>query len=730
MEKKVQTSFSKGELSDLIGARPDLAAYFNGASLLENFLVLPEGGVTRDNTGLAVVGRCKLDATRAILGDFVFNVSQAYILEIGNGYTTVLTNDSAPIMELDTPWQDFDLPDLQWRQSADILYVVHPNYQPRQISRLSDTDWTVSLFEFNPMPSHVPETNIGYDTITLTPGATTGIGITFTASENTFLDGDVGRHIIFGQARGIITTVTDQAHVIVRIISPFPNTDPIPAGEWLLTGSPATTLNPDSRGPVGSLVNMASNVNAFRPEDILKFIKIWGGVVQIVTVTDPSNIIGLIQTEMTDWDTSEDPDAALAGTWTLEIPSFSDALGWPSAIEFHEGRLVLAFTNEFPTTRWLSAVDDYHNFGAGAAADSAIEYTVASRRVNRGQWAISLGALFTGDAETELAAKGPGVDTPLGGDVLPFHEDVSSYGSIHHQPIVADKSVFFINRFRNKVYELSYIFDNNNDGFNSKNRTVLARQIGEYKFAHHRAVYAQEPNSVIYWILDNGQLGCLTFNKGEEITAWTRIVTDGAFESVVVIPGENSHIVEVIVNRTIQGVTRRFRERFFNIHTHSAIVQTVSVGESTVFGLEHLAGQTVDVLVNNDFIGEFIVSDAGAVTLDAALDATASVEVGLHYNSTLRTMRVAAPNAVTEGHKRSWVQVAVRVKNTIGGKVNGEPLKPVTLHDESVRPYTGLVFSNPTGADYDGYLTVTQDQPYPMTVLGIAGTVNFTDKIG
>jgi hypothetical protein len=45
--RPIQTSFTAGELSPRLEGRVDLSQYNNGLHTLENFLILPHGGVTR-----------------------------------------------------------------------------------------------------------------------------------------------------------------------------------------------------------------------------------------------------------------------------------------------------------------------------------------------------------------------------------------------------------------------------------------------------------------------------------------------------------------------------------------------------------------------------------------------------------------------------------------------------------------------------------------------------------
>lgn len=76
---------------------------------------------------------------------------------------------------------------------------------------------------------------------TLTPGAVTGDGVTFTASQNVFTAADVGhtirRKTITGDeyGRATIATVVSATEITCNITDDFDSDDAIPAGEWFIT---------------------------------------------------------------------------------------------------------------------------------------------------------------------------------------------------------------------------------------------------------------------------------------------------------------------------------------------------------------------------------------------------------------------------------------------------------------------------------------------------------------
>lgn len=143
----VQPAFSRGEVSPFLFGRVDLAGWSQGLRTLRNATVRPEGCVM-NRQGFTFVDAALTNTPLAsILVPFVFNTTQSYALEIGNGSAQVFSagalvvNAGIPIT-FSTPWAAADLPRLRWSQSADTLTLVHPNYPPFEIKRTSANSFT------------------------------------------------------------------------------------------------------------------------------------------------------------------------------------------------------------------------------------------------------------------------------------------------------------------------------------------------------------------------------------------------------------------------------------------------------------------------------------------------------------------------------------------------------------------------------------------------------------
>lgn len=149
--KLLQTNFTSGEISPLMFGRVDTNRYVNGAAQVSNFIVKPEGGAWF-RQGSKFVGQIKNMANKVILREFEFSDTQTYVLEIGaqyiriyynNGFVETVPGNGVPL-EVWTPYLQADLPLLQFAQSADTLYIVHPLYMPQKFQRVSANNFTLT----------------------------------------------------------------------------------------------------------------------------------------------------------------------------------------------------------------------------------------------------------------------------------------------------------------------------------------------------------------------------------------------------------------------------------------------------------------------------------------------------------------------------------------------------------------------------------------------------------
>ena len=190
----VQTNFNAGEWTPLAYGRFDLAKYKNGLAECKNFTPTQQGGLTR-RPGTRAVSAVKDSTYAPRLVRFEFSVTQAYVLEFGNNYIRFYANDgqltnSGTPYEVTTTYTSSEVWDLNFAQSADTLYITHPNHAPAKLQRVQATPthlWTLTTISFLDGP-YLP---VNSTTTALTPSGTSGT-VTVTASSATGINGNVG----------------------------------------------------------------------------------------------------------------------------------------------------------------------------------------------------------------------------------------------------------------------------------------------------------------------------------------------------------------------------------------------------------------------------------------------------------------------------------------------------------------------------------------------------------
>jgi hypothetical protein len=97
--------------------------------------------------------------------------------------------DNAPV-EIGSPYSESDLAGLKFAQSADTMYLVHPDHHPMKLTRSGHTSWSLAEVDFVKGP-FLDENAVGGEE--LTPSSTAG-EVTITAtSHSPFASTDVGR---------------------------------------------------------------------------------------------------------------------------------------------------------------------------------------------------------------------------------------------------------------------------------------------------------------------------------------------------------------------------------------------------------------------------------------------------------------------------------------------------------------------------------------------------------
>lgn len=690
-----QPSFTAGELSPALGARVDLAKYASGLRTAINLFVHPHGGAS-NRAGTQFINEVKASANLARLIPFQFNADQSYVLEFGNLYLRVYRNGGLILnaglpYEVVTPYAHADLDQLVVVQDADIMYVCHPSYAVRKISRFADNNWTIVAVTFAPSMAApaAPTASVAVD-----KSAATGA----------------------------------QPKAYTYMISAVSSA----TGEESLPSPASNTVTNDLTINGGlNQITWAAVAGAGR-YIVYKFDSgVFGyiGGTEYLSFND-DNITA---------DTSDTPQKA--------ANPFSGAGKYPRCGALIEQRLALASTTSEPQAIWMSQSANYENFGNAEPrkGSDAISFRIKSRQVNeiRSMLALKAGMMVL-TSGTEWVVSGGSQSDAITPSAIKL--DNQGYrGSAKVQPIVVGNTVLFAQRNGGVVRDFSYDFSQ--DGFVGKDLTILARHLFENRTIKAWA-YAQAPYSIAWVILDDGSLVSLTYLREHEVWAWTRHQSgpddDAFFEDVVAVGEGNEDVPYFLVRRTIGGVSKRYIERL-----HTRVFATISdaffvdcgltysgVPKAIFAGLDHLNGQSVVALADGNVVRNLTVGPVTGGVGVVLPNAASKVHIGLPMTASLQTLNLDLGQVqglgTVQGRQKSISEVTMRVEDTRGifigpydGDRDSEHLveyrqRSTEAWNEAIAMYTGDITMTP---DWDwntnGTMWVKQFDPLPMTILAI-----------
>lgn len=561
----MQTSFGGGEFSPLLNGQVELDRYRQALEKCLNYIPSLQGGLVR-RSGTYYVAEVKDSTKTTRLVPFEFSTTQAYILEFGDLYIRFYRNNGQifsgmSAYEIVTPYVAADLFNLRFTQSNDILYICHPGYAPRALSRTGHTSWTLTTIDFQDGP-YLPDNITAWS---LTPGAATGTGQTLksgaTVAITATANNGAGLIRVTAVAHGKATGDMVGIDGIVGTVEGN--------GSWTITKITADTFD---------LVGSA-------------FVNAWvsGGLVRpaVFVSTDVGRLIRLREGSVWGW--AKIASFVNYGSVTIDIQStltntnakthyrlgvWSATTGYPSCVTFHEDRLGFAGSTNYPQRLDLSCTADYYNFRpsdtAGTViASDALSFTFNSNDVNVTRWIQSdEKGLLAGTAGGEWLVRPSNQGEALTPTNITAKRS-TKYGSANVQAIQVGKAILFLQKAGRKVRELSYSFDV--DGFRATDLTLLAEHVTQTGVVEMTAV--DEPQPILWGVRTDGYLAALTYERDVDTfkVGWHRHLIGGSsdaagshaiVESAAVIPSSDGTRDELwlLVKRYINGAAQRYVE--------------------------------------------------------------------------------------------------------------------------------------------------------------------------
>lgn len=661
-------------------------------------------------------------------------------------------------LELPTPWLAADLDNVRWSQSGDVVFVACEGYQQRRIERRATRSWSIVLYQPEDGPFRVVNTS----TITLAPSAVTG-DITLTASKDLFRSTHVGalfRISSVGQRVELDIGAENQFTDEIKITGTSRSFTIVKSGTWTAT----LTLQRSVSEP-GAWVDVTTFTTAGNTtyDDGLTNQIIYyrigvktgaytSGTVEAALEFAAGSITGIVR--VTGFTSATQVSAsvleALGGTTASDDWSegeWSDFRGWPTSVALYEGRLWWAGKDKIIA----SVSDAFESFDDEIEGDSApINRSIGSGPVDTINWLLPLQRLLVGAEGAELSARSSSFDEPLTPTNFNIKE-ASTQGSKAIAAVKADSRGIYVQRSGLRVYELAY--DINANDYASTDLTILVPEFGDPGFTH--MAVQRQPDTRVHCLRSDGTVAVMLYNPAEDLKCWVDVETDGTVEDIFVLPGTEEDAVYYLVNRTINGGTKRYLEKWalesacrgatLNKQADSYITFTNGPASATVTGLTHLIGESVVVWADgkclDDAAGDiatFTVNGSGEITLTdggASYAATTGI-VGLPYCARFKSakMAYAASMGTALGQRKRITSLGLILYKThhlgltfgrdfdnmddLPQVVEGATVTTDTIHDQL--DLDALAF--PGAIDTDSRLCLEANAPRPCSIMAaIAG---------
>ena len=237
--RNLKTSYVNGALDEKLLARVDTEIYTKGALELENVYVSPQGGALR-REGLEYFDTTTTSQA-ARLVSFEFNVEQTYLLVFTPGEFKVYKTDDLSTVQatvssspISTITADM-LAEMRWTQSADTLYLVHPDLEPIKVTRASDTVWTATSVTFSNIPPFAfGSLSTSNPTGKIEPDVTSG-QVVVTGTTTNFISSYEGQYLNLPKSgRIFVKTVNSTTELEGVVVGELQNTDDVASGDWEL----------------------------------------------------------------------------------------------------------------------------------------------------------------------------------------------------------------------------------------------------------------------------------------------------------------------------------------------------------------------------------------------------------------------------------------------------------------------------------------------------------------
>lgn len=313
---------------------------------------------------------------------------------------------------------------------------------------------------------------------------------------------------------------------------------------------------------------------------------------------------------------------------------------------------------------------------------------------------------------------------PLTPSSIQLHRQSRVGSAVDRQvaPVDVDGATLFVARSGRAVHEFAYTDVANI--YQANDLALVARHL----VSNPVSMAYDQTARLLHVVMADGSIATLTLYRAEQVTAWTRQETAGAFRAVAETEGRVYAVVERFGSHRL--------ERFdAAAGLDAALSGSATTPQDEWSGLAHLEGSEVGVLADGAPRGGAIVA-AGRILVDPP---ARTVQAGLAFRHVIEPLPAALATAGgASAAPLRLVSATFRVLATPALEVDlGRGVQPVpfrrldtALLDAAPLPFTGDVALRALGWRRDALAPlwrVEGETPLPLTLLSVTTDMRMSD---